>query len=125
MHSEDFFIDDGQTVDFKIPATPGLHPELSGAYRPALPGARYTFERDPDTDGDAYVKRLSAFIRKRVVSWSATVQKGDKREPAPITAELIAKMPPTLFSKLANIVLGYLPPMPGELKVSVEDDSGN
>lgn len=125
MQGEDFFIDDGQTVDFRIPAVPGIHPELTGAFRPALPGSRYTFERDPEPDGDAYAKKLAGFVRKRIVSWSATVRKGDAREPAPVTVELLLKMPPSMFSKLSNIVLGYLAPQPSELKIDPEDEAKN
>ena len=122
QNGDHFFIDDGYTRDFKIDAVPGLHPALSGTFRPVLPDERIRLRVTNlgSRDGGGCAFRTAKVVADHLLSWDAKQFKVKKAASgaetgeievveAPCKAEWIVKLQADLFSKLENIVLGYEP----------------
>ena len=97
MAADSFFIDDGQTRKFRIAARPGIHPELTGEYRPVHPDERLALKH-PNMAPDLFAARAVALVAKQVKSWNA---------PKDVSPEVVRQLEPNLFSDLLDYVLGY------------------
>ena len=122
QNGDHFFIDDGYTRDFRIDAVPGLHPALSGTFRPVLPDERIRLRVTNlgSRDGGGCAFRTAKVLEAHILDWDAKqIKKKDgggetyklvmEFVEAPVKAEWIVKLQADLFSKLENIVLGYEP----------------
>lgn len=102
-----FFIEDGFTEDFTIPAAPGLHPALHGKFRPALAKERYQWlmgDRN-DLDGAARADRAAEILAGHVEAWDAKSRDG--KAVSPKNADMMKRLHPSLQGKLLDMVLGY------------------
>ena len=103
------YIHDGQTLRFFIKPLPGVHDGLRGEYRPVLSRDRAVivkrngelFARDAGQAQDFMAKTVAG----QIVSWDFS----DGKTVLPVTAEVMARMHPLLFTRLRDIVIAYGP----------------
>lgn len=98
MAADSLFIDDGYTITSHIAAAPGLHPAAVVVYRPALHRERRVYGAKIDTRNTEAISAYEAdTLARHVVSINGDV----------IPKERVAKLHPTLFAKLIDLVFSY------------------
>jgi hypothetical protein len=97
----ELFIDDGYTQSRTIPAVPGLHPDLTVMYRPALDKERAAYRLKSQSSDPAVIdNHTTDLIVKFIVSVNGEEMKDKPR---------VAKLKPAIRAYLVDLVLGYLP----------------
>lgn len=104
--SNHHYIDDGQSLPFFIRGVKGIFPDLRGERRPTLTRERNAAERDASLKSTA-ADKLAVFFKlakRKLVAWDATNQKG---EALPINDDSLEHLPPALWDKLLDILMGF------------------
>lgn len=97
----DLFIEDGYTATRTIPAVPGLHPDLTVHFRPALDKERAAYRLKGQSSDPAVIdNHTTDLIVKFVVSLNGEEFKDKGR---------VAKLKPVIRGYLVDLILGYLP----------------
>ncbi|AWM35907.1 hypothetical protein GobsT_63600 [Gemmata obscuriglobus] len=102
MHDTDpLLITDGYTAVRTVPAVPGLHPELTISYRPALAKERHVFrQKMASPDAAVHEAAEADLIRRQLVS----INGREYRDP-----DKVARLVPAVRAWAANLILGYEP----------------
>lgn len=102
---ESFVVDDGYTVPGYLEAVPGLHPALRFEYRPIQVMQRDAVDKSIASKGSAHAHQVvRSCVASRLTHWNAVDLKG---EPLPIEPANVGTLPPLLYDKLFNVLLGY------------------
>jgi hypothetical protein len=109
-------IDDGQTIAFFIKGIPHDYEDFYGERRPTLPADRNrTMNRakraEKFADWDEHDAAYNDLVASKLTWWNV---RGRDGQPLPITKANAAALPPNLWDRLTNILLGFdwgdLPP---------------
>lgn len=115
------FIHDGMTFTDTLSGVPGI-PPLRVTYRPALYSQRMEFQRLAGESADQAAKHLAGMIARHLVAWDAVDHAGNM---APRTGDWVAKLHPSIYGQLVDLVLGYSSPKPADGESDEERDAKN
>ena len=91
------YIDDGYTRSKRLDAAPGLHPDVTVSYRPALAKVRTELGYAAQGGADKVFEFESRLIERQRVTLDGEA----------VTAERAAKLVPSVRDKVLQLVLGY------------------
>ena len=98
------FFHDGYTQAGYVGPAPRLHGALRFSYRPALVEERsQLFDAARQLSAHLFDCHLARFLGQKLVDWDLADAQGRPIEP---TAEALLRLPPELFVKLGEIILG-------------------
>lgn len=102
-------IDDGQTIPLLLKGVPHDFDDFYAERRPTLPSDRNRAMKRGERaerlgDWDEYDAAYNELIVSKLVWWNI---KGSDGKTLPITKENAAKLPPNLWDRLTNVVLGF------------------
>jgi|SRR5579859_1136217 len=111
-------IEDGYSVTTTIPRVAGLHPAVKVRFRPALMEERseWRMRSAADLGGKERTVRACDLLKTHLEQWDIKNRAGTEvRHNDP---SVLAKLQPTLFEKILDLILGYEP-------AKEEDDAKN
>lgn len=101
-------IDDGMTLEARVPARPPLHPDVHFTYRPATAKEVSRLLRQGHPTPEEDWKADAALVASHVLSWDVQAKAADGViTTAPISPDSLARLPAPLFTALLNFVCGY------------------
>ena len=109
-------VDDGYSMIGRVPAKPGLYPDVEFRYRAAATHHRLTHHLalQRDHDGVEQMDRLAPILVKHLETWNVRTRKG---EPVPIKEANIKRLHGDVFKEIVDHVFGY--------SVTAAEDLGN
>lgn len=97
-------IADGYTRTAKTEPTEYKYPIVEFTYRPALGAAVVEYRHGCSAGAKSEEKAVVALLLAHIKGWDVRTEKD---EVAPVTAELLAIVPPVIRQQLVEIVCGY------------------
>jgi hypothetical protein len=97
--SDDLLIADGYTATKTIPAAPGLHPELTIVYRPALMRERHVYRQKQNSYDPAV---LEAGEVELLAKYLVSINGQDIKDK-----DKLSRLRPVIRTYAVNAILGY------------------